>query len=723
MKNDLKELDLSEKLDNSKAFAPGPYVNREQSWIDFNYRVLDEAFDKSNLIMDRFKFLAITASNLDEFFSVRIAGLADQVNVGYNKKGLDGRTPSQQLELLNGLTHEFMKRQYNCLNKSLLPELDRLGIHFVDYAELSDEEKSFVEDYFNSTCFPVITPQAIDVSRPFPLLTSNATYLIIQLANQGKKKKKKVDDLWAIVEIPSVLDRIIALPGKNERYIFIEKIIAQHIGELFPGYKVKNVSEFRITRNADLDIDEDEAEDLLIEIEKSIKQRKWGAAVRLEITHDMNKKTKEQLIDWLDLKEEDVFVSTGPLDLKTFMKFQGLPEFSELRKETWSPKVHPDFYKEDDIFKVISERDRIIHHPFESFDTVVDFVRQAADDPNVLAIKQTLYRVSGNSPIIDALIDAANNGKQVTALVELKARFDEENNIEWAKKLEKSGVHVIYGLPGLKIHGKAILVVRKEDDEIKRYVHLGTGNYNDVTAGMYTDIGMFTTNESIASDISNLFNKLSGYSLFDMWHKISVAPTTLRTTFEELIDREIANVKKGGEGKIFAKMNALVDDGIINKLYEASQAGVEIDLLVRGMCSLIPGIEGVSDNIKVHSIVGEFLEHSRIYKFHNNGKEEVYLASADWMQRNLNRRIEILFPIEDEEAKKKILHIIDTAWNDTIKTRTLDNSGNYNRIDKRGKIHLNSQDQFGLEATDAQNKAEENYRTSLAHRKPQNSNV
>ncbi len=711
----------NEIVQEQNAYVPGPYIGREESWMDFNYRVLEEAFDKTNMLMDRFKFLAITASNLDEFFSVRIAGILDQVSVGYTKKGLNGKTSKEELKILNKMTHEFMRHQYSCLNKSLIPEMEKQGIKFVEYQELNKDEKNFVDDYFLNFCLPVITPQAIDASRQFPLINSGSTYLIVQLANPEHKKKKKKDheDLWAFIEIPKILDRIIALPGKDSKnYIFIEDLIKERVAEFFPGYKVKNVSEFRVARNADLDIDEDDAEDLLIEIEKEVQKRKFGSVVRLEITKDMNKKARKNLVKWLSIDEEDIFESTGPLDLKAFMKFSGLEEFEDLRKPRWKPQPSADFYKKDDLFEVIREKDRLISHPFESFDTVVDFVRNAARDPNVLAIKQTLYRVSGDSPIIDALIEAANNGKQVTALVELKARFDEENNIEWAKTLEKAGVHVIYGLPGLKIHGKAILVVREEDGEIRRYVHMATGNYNDDTASLYTDIGLFTANESIATDISMLFNKLSGYSQFDMWHKISVAPDGLRNTFYELIDREIENVKKGEEGYIFAKMNALIDDGIINKLYEASQAGVKINLVVRGMCSLVPGIKGVSDNIEVHSIVGEFLEHSRIYYFYNGGQEEYYLSSADWMQRNLNRRIEILFPVEEDSTRDKLKSIIDTVWNDTIKTRFIDSKGNYRRIDKRGKVLLNSQDQFCLEATQNYKTAQSKYLEELSQRQP-----
>lgn len=684
------------------------YINRERSWLDFNYRVLEEAYDKTNMIMDRLKFLAITASNLDEFFMVRIAGLMDQVNVGYNKKGLDGKTPTEQLAKINTITQEMMKRQYNCLLKSLVPELNQNHIFFVEYDELTPEEREYADDYFLETCYPVLTPQAIDNSRPFPLVKNNQVYLCVQLLDtQEDKKKKKKDskedeEYMAILEIPKVLDRIIALPRADReapfRYIFIENIIIHNAGQLFTGYDVKHVSEFRITRNGDLAIDEDEAEDLLIEIEKSIQQRKWGACIKLEITKAMSKKAKRKLIEELEISEADVYELKGQLDLTCFMKFQGRPEFDELREPIYKPLPSRDFYEQEDIFEVIREKDRLLHHPYQSFDTVVDFVRKAAADPDVLAIKQTLYRVSGDSPIIAALIEAAQNGKQVTVLVELKARFDEANNIVWAKKLERAGCHVIYGLVGLKIHCKMILVVRKEEDGIRRYVHLGTGNYNDVTARLYTDIGMFTAKESYGSDVSTLFNVLSGYSHYTLWKKLEVAPTTMREAFNRHIDREIENVKLGVRGRIIAKMNSLIDDQIVEKLYEASQAGVEIRLVVRGMCSLIPGIPGVSENITVHSIVGTFLEHSRIYYFYNQGKEDIYLSSADWMQRNLNRRIETLFPVEDPDLKAELKHILDITLRDTIKTRVMTETGEYIRVDKRGKELLSCQQYFCEEA-------------------------
>ncbi|KNZ42099.1 RNA degradosome polyphosphate kinase [Acetobacterium bakii] len=677
------------------------FINREISWLDFNTRVLEEAYDKNNPVMDRLKFLSITASNLDEFFMVRIAGIMDQINVGYNKKSLDGLTPQEQLAELSIRTQDMMARQYTCLSKSIIPELNQNKVFFMEYEELGDEAKDFALHYFIEACYPVLTPQAIDNSRPFPLVKNNQVYLCVILHdNEAMNKEEK--EFMAILEIPKVLDRIIALPNTMEKkgfnYIFIEDIIRPFVHELFTGYEVKQVSEFRITRNGDLDIDEDEAEDLLIEIEKSIQQRKWGAAIKLEVTKSMGKKMRKWLIKELEISNDEVFELKGNLDLTCFMKFHGRPEFADLRDPRYTSVISDDFYGREDIFEIIREKDRLLHHPYQSFKTVIDFVRLAATDPDVLAIKQTLYRVSGDSPIIEALIQAAQNGKQVTVLVELKARFDEANNIVWAKKLEQAGCHVIYGLAGLKIHCKMILVVRNESDGIRRYVHLGTGNYNDVTANLYTDLGMFTAKESYASDVSTLFNLLSGYSHYTLWKKMEVAPKTMRNAFYIAIDREIENIKMGEKGKIIAKMNSLIDEGIVNKLYEASQAGVEIQLIVRGMCSLVPGIPKISENISVHSIVGTFLEHSRIYYFYNQGKEDIFLSSADWMERNLDRRIETLFPVEDMDLKQKLKHIIDITLSDTIKTRIMTETGEYVRMDKRGKELLSCQKYFCEEA-------------------------
>ncbi len=677
-------------------------INREVSWLNFNYRVLEEAYDKSNLVMDRLKFLAITASNLDEFFMVRVAGLMDQINVGYEKRSADGLTPKEQLAVLSEMTQDFMEKQYNCLLKSIVPELNQNNVFILNYEDLDKTEKEFVGQYFKDQCYPVLTPQAIDNSRPFPLVKNNRVYLAMLLNDQELKEDK---DFMAILEIPRILGRIIPLPNYKEknqhRFIFIEDMIIPHVNELFTGFNVKQASEFRITRNGDLAIDEDEAEDLLIEIEKSIRKRKWGATIKLEITRNTSPKMKKWLMHELEIDDTKVYQLKGKLDLTCLMRFQNRSDFYDLREARYIPLISEEFYGKTDIFKVIREKDRLLHHPYQSFETIIDFVRQAADDPDVLAIKQTLYRVSGDSPIIEALIRAAENGKQITVLVELKARFDEANNIIWAKKLEKAGCHVIYGLAGLKIHCKMILVVRKESDRIRRYVHMGTGNYNDETASLYTDLGMLTVKESIASDVSTLFNVLSGYSHYDLWRKIEVAPKTLRQAFYKKIDLEIEAASNGEKAKIIAKMNALIDVGIIEKLYKASQAGVEIILIVRGTCSLIPGISGLSENISVRSIVGKFLEHSRIYFFHNQGKKDYYLSSADWMERNLNRRIETLFPVEDEKLKGQLKHILEITLKDTLKTRIMKSDGKYIRVDRRGKELLSCQDYFCEEAEEA----------------------
>lgn len=679
------------------------FINRELSWLDFNYRVLEESFDKNNLIMERFKFLGITSSNLDEFFMVRVAGLKDQISAGYHEKDSSGLRPSEQLAKIEEKAHEFSRKQYSCLNKSLLPGLKEENILFPAIEELTNKQLEFIEDYFDEYCLPVLTPLAVDKSRPFPLLKNTSLNLLVEMLDENEKH------LYAVVQVPTVLDRILKLPKHEDTdqlaYIFLEEILIQHIHKLFIGYNVKATAPFRITLNADLAIDEDEAEDLLIEIEKSLQKRKWGSAVRLEIDKRMKKKMKKFLISRTEISDDDLYEVTGPLDLKAWMTFSFSPEFSHLRDKKFTPQTPESLLGCKDIFKCIREQDRFLHHPYESFDCVVDFIKKAANDPNVLAIKQTLYRVSGDSPIIDALIQAASNGKQVTVLVELKARFDEENNIVWARKLDRAGCHVIYGLPGLKIHCKLVLIVRKESDGIRRYVHLGTGNYNDSTAKLYTDMGMFTSKEPYAADVSALFNVLSGYSKAPFWQKLAVAPTGLRSHFYEAIDREIDHAQNGQPAKIIAKMNSLIDTGMTKKLYEASKAGVEIILIVRGICGLVPGIDGLSENITVRSIVGRFLEHSRIYYFYNGGVEDLFLGSADWMSRNLNRRIEVLFPIEDDAIKRSIYDALMVMLSDNVKARMMNSDGTYSRIDKRGKELINSQNYFCDQAIERANQS------------------
>ena len=680
---------------------PELYTNRELSWILFNKRVLSEARDKQIPLFERLKFLSITASNLDEFFMVRVASLKDMVNAKYTKKDIAGLTAAQQLDKLNVVTHELVAQQYSTYNRSLLPLLKANGLTVVEkHEQLSKDQAEYVDAYFDENVYPVLTPMAVDSSRPFPLIRNKSLNIGALLS----KRKEKGELEFATVQVPSVLARIVPIPaGDNggKAVILLEEVIERNISRLFLNYDVVCSHPFRIMRNADLTIDEDEAEDLLKEIEKQLKKRQWGQAIRLEVEAGMDKRLLRIIKDELSIEEEDIYHIDGPLDLTFLMKMYGLEGFEHLKEEKYVPQPVPEFMEEGSVFDKIRQGDILLHHPFQTFAPVVQFIREAARDPEVLAIKQTLYRVSGNSPIIAALAQAAENGKQVSVLVELKARFDEENNIVWARKLEKAGCHVIYGLVGLKTHSKITLVVRREEDGIRRYVHLGTGNYNDATAKLYTDIGMMTCSEAIGEDATAVFNMLSGYSEPLSWNKLSLAPLWLKDKFLYLIGREVKNVRAGETGHIIAKMNSLCDQDIIAALYEASAAGVKIELIVRGICSLKVGIPGVSENISVRSIVGTFLEHSRIFYFENAGKSEVYCGSADWMPRNLERRVEILFPVEDPKLKEKVLHILDVQLRDTVKANLLQPDGSYEKVDRRGKETFNSQVAFCVEAMEA----------------------
>ena len=677
---------------------PSYYYNRELSWISFNKRVLNEARDKNNLLFERLKFLSITASNLDEFFMVRVASLKDMVNAGYKKKDIAGMTPTQQLERINEETHELVNLQYRTYNRSLYSLLSQQGLCIVARREeLTKEQADYVDRYFEEAVYPVLTPMAVDSSRPFPLIR-NKTLNIGALIKNRKKEKGEVE--FATVQVPNVLPRVVKIPGKEGQVtvIFLEEIIERNIGKLFLNYDIVSTYPFRIMRNADLSIEEDEAEDLLKEIEKQIKKRQWGQVIRLEVEAGIDKKLLKILKEELEVEEEEIYYIDGPLDLTVLMKLYSLEGFEIHKEKKHQPAPVPGLSEGESIFEEIQKRDILMHHPYQSFQPVVDFIRQASRDPQVLAIKQTLYRVSGNSPIIAALATAAENGKQVTVLVELKARFDEENNIVWAKKLEQAGCHVIYGLVGLKTHSKITLVVRKEEDGIRRYVHLGTGNYNDATAKLYTDIGLFTCKEAFGEDATAVFNMLSGYSEPLSWNKLVVAPLWLKDKFLYWIEREKENALKGEPAKIIAKMNSLCDRDIIAALYDAAAAGVQIELIVRGICSLKVGIEGISERIKVRSIIGQFLEHSRIFYFYNGGKEEVYCGSADWMPRNLERRVEIVFPIEEEKLKENILHILHCELRDTLKASMMTKEGSYEKIDRRGKETYSSQEGFVMEA-------------------------
>ena len=683
----------NEKMDKQRL----PFINRELSWMDFNARVLEEAFEKENPVMERIRFLSITASNLDEFFMVRVAGVKEQVESGYNKPDFSGLTPAKLLPQLNTKIYGFSERQYSCLHRSIVPALKKNGILFVTPDEMNEKQTAFISDYFDKVLFPVLTPLAVDRSRPFPFLANKSLNLAVRL-----KSKKSEESYFAVVQVPSILSRFLEIPcAEGRMFVLLEDVITYKLESLFELNEIQASCPFRITRNSDLEIDE-EAEDLLSEIKKSIKRRKRGKPVRLELLQRCDKETKEFLIEMLEIQKSEIYEVPGPLDLTFLSKFANLPGCEQLCFKPIKPVYPPAaFWGYDDMFEAIRDKDRMVHHPYESFECVVDFVRQAAGDENVLAIKQTLYRVSGHSPIVAALIRAAENGKQVTVLVELKARFDEENNILWAKKLEEAGCHVIYGLAGLKTHCKILLVVRRDEDGIRRYLHMATGNYNDSTAKIYTDIGVFTCKEPFGRDASSLFNVLTGYSLPPEYNKFAVAPHGLREFFVRMIQKEIDNSLAGLPCGITAKVNSLVDPEMIELLYQASQANVPIRLIVRGICCLVPGLPGISENITVISIVGQLLEHSRIFKFENAGNPKIYMGSADWMPRNLDRRVELVFPIEDEDLKERAFDILETMWNDNLNARMLRSDTTYEHIDRRGKTSHNCQVEFSAMAQKA----------------------
>lgn len=681
---------------------PAYYTNRELSWLAFDERILSEARDKTIPLFERIKFLSITASNLDEFFMVRVASLKDMVHAGYSKKDIAGMTVAQQLKAVNGMTHELVGQQYVTYNRSILPQLAHSGLVIISHHEsLTKRQESYLDRYFEEEIYPVLTPMAVDSSRPFPLIRNKSLNIGALLQ---KKEETGAEIEFATVQVPSVLPRIVPLPdslfedGAKAHVILLEEVIEHYIDKLFMNYHVICAHPFRIMRNADLSIDEDEAADLLKEIEKQLKKRQWGEAIRLEVEEGIDKRLLRIIKKELKLEEEDIYHINGPLDLTFLMKMYAMEGFDGLKAQSFRPQPVKQLPHDADLFEEIAKRDILLHHPYQTFEPVVDFVTRASRDPQVLAIKQTLYRVSGNSPIIKALAQAAENGKQVSVLVELKARFDEENNIVWAKMLEKAGCHVIYGLVGLKTHSKITLVVRREEDGIHRYVHLGTGNYNDATAKLYTDIGLLTCDEAIGEDATAVFNMLSGYSEPRSWNCLTLAPLWLRDKFLYLIRREEENAKKGMKAHIIAKMNSLCDQDMIEALYSASAAGVQIDLIIRGICCLKVGIPGISEHITVRSLVGNFLEHARIFYFENGGNPQLFAGSADWMPRNLDRRVEILFPLLQEDVRRKAMHILQVQMEDTVKAHILRPDDTYEKIDKRGKKLVCAQETFCEEA-------------------------
>jgi polyphosphate kinase len=677
---------------------PQYYLNRELSWLEFNSRVLNEACDVRTPLLERLKFLAIFCSNLDEFFMVRVAALKQQVEAKVTKLTFDGRTPQQQLDEIRFALHPMVAQQHQHFQQVLLPQLANHGIHILDYIELNQKQRNYLDNYFEEQIFPVLTPLAVDPSHPFPYISNLSLNLAVVVKNPETE-----EEFFARVKVPKVLPRFLPLPPElgihhdgqpaNWTGVPMEQAIAHNLESLFPGMNIQEYHPFRITRDADLALEEDEADDLLLAIEQELRKRRVGGSpVRLEIQSQTPEPIRTRLLQDLELSESDVYEVDGLLGLRDLMYFMALP-LPALKDAPWRSVVHPrlqrikepildadvvEVEEGKDFFSVIRERDLLVHHPYQSFSTsVVRFITHAAHDPDVLAIKMTLYRTSGDSPIVNALIAAAENGKQVSVLVELKARFDEENNIYWARRLERVGVHVVYGLVGLKTHSKVVMVVRREKDLIRRYVHIGTGNYNSKTARLYTDLGLFSCREELGADVTDLFNFLTGYSRQKSYRQLLVAPVNMRDRFLALIRREIENAQNGFTGRIVAKMNSLVDPQIIATLYEASRAGVQIDLNVRGVCCLRPGLKDISENIRVISIIGRFLEHSRIFYFYNNGQEEIFIGSADWMPRNLDRRVEAIVPVLEPDIAKDLQEVLGILLADNRQAWELQPNGSY----------------------------------------------
>jgi polyphosphate kinase len=668
---------------------PQLYINRELSLLEFHRRVLEEAQDEANPLLERVKFLSIVGSNLDEFFMVRVTGLRKQVDAGVIDVSADGLPPMRVLAEIRKVALQLMTQARDCLNDDLMPQLRRAGIHVMDYQALTDRQKAGVDSYFDEVISKVITPLAFDPGHPFPHISNLSLNLAVVIRDEEGRER------FARVKVPKPLMRLVPIkrssgglrkdgtPPQNHYFVWVEQLIAANLRKLFPGMEIVESHPFRVTRDADMVIQELEAADLLETIEQSVRQRRFGSVTRLTVNDAMPTRIRDILIENLEMDRRDVYTVTGPLGLSDLISLHSLDR-PDLKDPPLRPTIPPELktdQRESELFNAIRKQDLLVHHPYDSFRPVVDFLRLAAADPDVLAIKQTLYRVGRNSPVVQALLEARENGKEVAVLVELKARFDEESNIGWARTLEKEGVHVIYGLLGLKTHSKIALVVRREGEHIRRYIHLATGNYNAVTAQLYEDIGMFTCDEDIGADATDLFNYLTGYSAKKDYRKLLVAPVNLRSRMEALIEREIAHVQRGGCGHLIFKMNALVDPRMIRKLYQASQAGVKVDLIVRGICCLRPGLPGISDNIRVISVVGRFLEHSRIYYFCNGGNEEIYLGSADLMPRNINWRVEVLFPVQDRRLVRYLTDdVLKTYLAANAKTRILRPDGTYQHL-------------------------------------------
>ena len=649
------------------------FVNRETSWLEFNQRVLDQAFSEDNPILERLKFLCIVSSNLDEFFEVRVAGLKQQMQTESSETGPDGLSAKETLALISARTQRMVEDQYRCWRDHIAPALDAQRIRFHNYPDVPEDERAYFEKYFRETIYPVLTPLAVDPAHPFPQLLNKSLNVIVELDGEG------LNTDIAVVQAPRILPRVVPFSKRTDGddYVFLGNIIQAHVDTLFRGVTVKGAHLFRVTRNSNLYVDEEEASNLLHAIEEELRKVKRGAAVRLEVKHDCPDRVLKRLLDIFNLEEEDVSRIDGPLNLSRLMPLAMQIDRPDLRYKRFTPCSVVSLDTESDLFYHIRKGDILLHHPYDSFQTVVDFLVQAAEDPQVLAIKQTLYRTSSDSPIVQALITAARNGKQVTAVIELKARFDEAANIQWARMMRESGVDVVYGVTGLKTHAKAMLIIRSEGESIRRYAHMGTGNYHPSTAKIYTDLSLLTCREALTSELAETFNCLTGVSRFPVMKELMVAPWRLCEGFHELIENEIAHARDGRPCGIYAKVNSLVEEGIIEALYRASAAGVPIRLLVRGMCAVRVGIPGVSENIEVRSLVGRFLEHSRIYRFENGGDVRIYLGSSDWMPRNLFRRVETVFPIKAPGMIQHADEILSWFWKDNVKSQVMQPDGVY----------------------------------------------
>lgn len=686
MSDQLLELEEQETRNYRK---PKYYMNRELSWMEFNDRVLEEARNKNNPLLERLNFLGITQSNVDEFFMVRVASLHKLVAAHITSTDASDMTPQEQLDAINKKEHQAVEKRYSTYSRSLLPLLEKNDIYLKDVADLNDRQYEFIRRYFYDELYPVLTPMADDTNRPFPFIANDSLNIAVQL-----KDIESDDYVYATVRVPNIFKRLVKLPDTENSFVLLEDIIKEFIWKLFDGYEVKEVAAFRATRDMDLDVAEKDTSDFLRSVQKQLKDRKHGKVVRLEIEKSMGKKMRQRLFKKLKVNENEVYEINGPIDLTFLKKLLGAVQgHDDLRYKPFKGFIDPDLELSSNIFANIRKHDYLVQHPYDTFDAVLNFIKKAAKDEKVLAIKMTLYRVSGNSPIIKYLSQAAQAGKQVTVLVEVKARFDEQNNVHWARTLERMGCHVIYGLRGLKTHTKITCVIRKDEDGIRRYLHLGTGNYNNVTAHFYTDMGLFTCRRDLGVDATNLFNMLSGYSKPPYFRQLRISPEHIREFINEKVDNEIAIAKAGRKAEVHMKMNSLSDPEIIAKLYEASHAGVKIHLIVRGICCLRTDIPGISDNIEVHSIVGRLLEHSRIYYFYNDGNDEIYLSSADMMKRNLNQRVETLFPILQPDLKQRTIDIYNKMWADNVKARILHDE-TYSMIDRRGKEAVNAQEFF-----------------------------